>query len=233
MEDCTLFWRDWDCTERDDEPGTFCEYTESVESEKKAIAVENMIKKNLGMEVYRNIYYAILAEDAKKANAVLGMMQEARRIHDKRKIMEHLSYEQVRKVFELKRTVENEAHCFQEFIRFSELESGVLFSKIAPKNQVLTCIADHFANRLPLENWMIYDETHQMFLIHRKQQNWFLVWNEKLNKEKINRVSYAENTYSELWKGFFENISIEERESYQRQRQHLPIRFRGNMVEFV
>lgn len=29
----------------------FCEYTESVESEKKAIAVENMIKKNLGMEV--------------------------------------------------------------------------------------------------------------------------------------------------------------------------------------
>ena len=78
----------------------FCEYTESVESEKKAIAVENMIKKNLGMEVYRNIYYAILAEDAKKANAVLGMMQEARRIHDKRKIMEHLSHEQVRKVFE-------------------------------------------------------------------------------------------------------------------------------------
>lgn len=211
----------------------FCEYTESAESEKKAIAVENMIKKNLGMEVYRNIYYAILAEDAKKANAVLGMMQEARRIHDKRKIMEHLSHKQVRKVFELKRTVENEAHCFQEFIRFSELESGVLFSKIAPKNQVLTCIADHFANRLPLENWMIYDETHQMFLIHRKQQNWFLVWNEKLNKEKINRVSYAENTYSELWKGFFENISIEERESYQRQRQHLPIRFRGNMGEFV
>lgn len=211
----------------------FCEYTESAESEKKAIAVENMIKKNLGMEVYRNIYYAILAEDAKKANAVLGMMQEARQIHDKRKIMEHLSHKQVRKVFELKRTVENEAHCFQEFIRFSELESGVLFSKIAPKNQVLTCIADHFANRLPLENWMIYDETHQMLLIHRKQQNWFLVWNEKLNKEKINRVSYAENTYSELWKGFFENISIEERESYQRQRQHLPIRFRGNMVEFV
>ena len=75
-----------------------------------------------------------MAEDAKKANAVLGMMQEARRIHDKRKIMEHLSHKQVRKVFELKRTVENEAHCFQEFIRFSELESGVLFSKLHLKS---------------------------------------------------------------------------------------------------
>ncbi len=211
----------------------FCEYTESVESEKKAIAVENMIKKNLGIEVYRNIYCAILSDDGEKASAALGMMQEARKIPDKRKIMEHLSHEQVRKVFELRRRVENEAHCFQEFIRFSELENGILFSKIAPKNQVLTCIADHFSNRLPLENWMIYDETHQMFLVHRKYQKWFLVWNEKLNKEKVKRVSLAENTYSAFWKGFFESISIEERESYHRQRQHLPIRFRDNMVEFT
>ena len=29
---------------------------------------------------------------------------------------------------------------------------------------------------------MIYDETHQMFLVHRRQQRWFLVWNEKLSK---------------------------------------------------
>ncbi len=211
----------------------FCEYTESVESEKKAIAVENMIKKNLGLEVYRNIYYALLSDDAKKANAVLGVMQEARKIPNRKKIMEHLSQEQVRKVFELRRNVENEAHRFQEFIRFSELQNGVLFSKIGPKNQVLTCIADHFSNRLPLENWMIYDETHQMFLVHHKQQHWFLVWNENWNSEKIKRVSYAENMYSGLWKNFFESISIEERESYRRQQQHLPIRFRENMVEFA
>lgn len=211
----------------------FCEYTESVENEKKVIAVENMIKKNLGEEVYRDIYYALLSDDAKKADAVLGMMQEARKIPNPRKIMEHLSNVRVRKVFELKRSVENEAHCFREFVRFSELQNGVLFSKIAPKNQVLTCIAEHFSNRLPLENWMIYDETHQMFLVHQKQQRWFLVWNEKLNKEMIKRVSLEENLYSELWKGFFASIAIEERESYQRQRQHLPIRFRDNIIEFA
>lgn len=211
----------------------FCEYTESMESEKKVIAVENMIKKNLGMSVYRDIYYAILSDDAKKADAVFEMMREARKIPDRRKIMDHLSNVWVRKVFELKRKVENEAHCFQEFIRFSELQNGVLFSKIAPKNQVLTCIAEHFSNRLPLEDWMIYDETHQMFLVHRRQQRWFLVWNEKLNKEMIKRVSLAENLYSELWKGFFESIVIEERENYQRQRQHLPIRFRENIIEFA
>ena len=112
----------------------FCEYTESAESEKKAIAVENMIKKNLGMEVYRNIYYAILAEDAKKANAVLGMMQEARRIHDKRKIMEHLSHKQVRKVFELKRTVENVLVLLAEKGRYRQL----LCSR-ARSNQRISC----------------------------------------------------------------------------------------------
>lgn len=211
----------------------FCEYTESVEREKKVTAVEHMIKKNLGMEVYRDIYYAILADDAKKGEAVLEMMREARKIPNPRKIMDHLSNGWVRKVFEMKRSVENESHCFQEFVRFSELQNGILFSKIAPKNQILTCIADHFSNRLPLEDWMIYDETHQMFLVHRRQQRWFLVWDEKLNREMIKRVSLAENLYSELWKGFFESIAIEERESYQRQRQHLPIRFRDNIIEFA
>ena len=32
--------------------------------------------------------------------------------------------------------------------------------------------------------------------------------------------------------GFFENISIRERESYEMQRQHLPLHFREHMTEF-
>ena len=31
------------------------------------------------------------------------------------------------------------------------VENGILFSEIAPKSQVLTCIGDHFANRFPLK----------------------------------------------------------------------------------
>ena len=50
--------------------------------------------------------------------------------------------------------------------------------------------------------------------------------------EESKKTSYAESVFVELWKGFFESISIKERENYRLQRQNLPIRFRKNMTEF-
>ena len=173
-------------------PQLFCEYRETEESEKKSIAVERLIKQNLGYNTYWDIYHALLAEDSEKADAVYNAMLAARTIKDSRKIMEHLSNPFVAKVFELSRSVANEAHLFTEFIRFRELENKVLLSEIAPKGQVLTCIADHFTNRFPLENWMIYDKTHKVFLVHQAGKSWVLVQGEELNPETAGRVSALE-----------------------------------------
>ncbi len=210
----------------------FCEYVEVCENEKKAIAVENLIKKHLGYEAYWDIYHAVLSHDSEKGDAILGTMLEAKRIKDSRKIMQHLSHPKVRKVFELSRKVVNEAHYFKEIVRFKELDNGVLFSQIEPTNQILTCLGDHFSNRFPLENWMIYDGTHKMFLVHREGQPWILVINEELNEEAVKKISRKESAYANLWKGFFENIAIVERESYRRQRQHLPLHYRKHVTEF-
>ncbi len=210
----------------------FCEYVEVETSVKKSVAVEQLIKKHLSYDAYWHIYHALLSDDEKKADAVLGTMLEARQIADSTKIMQHLTHDKVQKVFELSRKVSNEAHYFLELIRFAELENGVLFSKIAPKSQILSCIGDHFANRFPLENFMIYDETHRQFLVHQKEKQWVLVWDEELDLEAVSRVSYAEGVFSELWKDFFKSISIKERENPKLQKQHLPIRFRSNIVEF-
>ena len=120
-----------------------------------------------------------------------------------------------------------------EFIRFRELENGVLFSEITPKNRVLTCIADHFADRFPLENWMIYDKTFQEFLVHRMRSQWVLVSGECLNREEAEKVSKAEAEFERLWQGFFQTIAIKERENPICQRTHLPIHFRQDMTEFL
>ena len=160
------------------------------------------------------------------------MMQEARRLDDSTKIMDHLGNADVAKVFELSRRVSNEAHVYKEFIRFRELEGGVLFSEISPKSQVLTCIADHFADRFPLENWMIYDKSHEAFLIHREKERWRLVWGSELNTEAASRVSEGEKKYECLWKGFFESVSIRERENPKLQQTHLPKRYRREMTDF-
>ena len=210
----------------------FCEYVECEENEKKAIAVEKLIKNHLGYEAYWDIYHAVLSNDAEKGDAILGAMLEARKIKDSRKIMQHLSHPKVRKVFELSRKVANESHYYKEIVRFKELDNGILFAQIEPQCQILTCLGDHFSNRFPLENWMIYDRTHKMFLVHRESKQWFLIVDEELNEDAAMRISEKEKTYMQLWKGFFENIAIEERENYDRQRQHLPLRYRKHVTEF-
>ena len=211
----------------------FCDYIEADESEQKALAVEKLIKRHLGYEVYWNLYHAVLSHDEKKGDAILGTMLEAKEIPNSKKIMNHLTSPYVRKVFELSRAVSNEAHYHKEFVRFRELENGVLFAKINPKAQVLTCIADHFSNRLPLENWLVYDETHKMVLVHEARKHWLILIDEEMEIEKVKKYSQTEKMFETLWRDFCKTISIQERENKELQRQHLPIWYRGNMVEFT
>lgn len=210
----------------------FCEYIEVEESEKKAIAVENLIKRHLGDYAYWNIYHTILSHERDKGNAILGAMLEAKKISDSKRIMEHLSHPKVRRVFEIGRKVSNEAHYYIEIVRFKELRNGILFSEIEPRNRILTCLGDHFTNRFPLENWMIFDRTHNMFLVHENGKQWVLVQDTDVNFNAIAQVSNEEAKYVKLWKGFFESISIKERESYERQRQHMPLHYRKYVTEF-
>ena len=210
----------------------FCEYFEVEESQKKAIAVENLIKRHLGSYAYWNIYHAVLSNDREKGNVILGAMLESRKIPNSKQIMEHLSHPQVQKLFELGRKVANEAHYYKEIVRFSELQNGILFSEIEPRHQILSCIGNHFTKRFPQENWMIYDKVHRMFLVHEKGKHWILAQDDDLNVDVIKWFSATEALYVKLWKGFFESVSIKERESYERQRQHLPLHYRTHIIEF-
>lgn len=211
----------------------FCDYVEVEETEHKAIAVENLIKKHLGRQAYWDIYHAVLAADKDKGDAILGTMLAARTLPDSTRIMEHLSHPKVEKVFELSRTVGGEAHALKGFLRFQELKNGVLYAQITPKSQVLTCLAPHFADRLPLENWMIHDKSHDMFVVHEAKKKWVLIWDDMLDRKGNLEVSEKEAQYSRLWKDFCKTIAIESRANRRCQLQHLPLRFRPNMVEFT
>lgn len=79
---------------------------------------------------------------------------------------------------------------------------------------------------------MIHDKTHGEFLVHRAKQRWVIVTGADLDQEAAADVSQAEVEYEKLWKGFFESISIKERENPKCQRTNLPLRYRREMTEF-
>ena len=217
----------------------FCEYIFCKAEERKALAVIRMIQKNLGADVYEKISYALLSADRRKADMVFRAMLEAKKLSRKDRLMEHLGNEAVRAVFGMYRQVANEAHDYKGFVRFRELKNKTLFAKIEPKHAVLPCIAEHFADRFPQENWIIYDKTHEVFLIHEKGKRYYFLQQYMCMKgdsgsaQKIaGGFSEEEMDYETLWKGFVQSISVAERENRALQNQNLPLRFRTNLVEF-
>lgn len=217
----------------------FCEYIFCKAEKRKALAVIRMIQKNLGVDVYEKISYALLSADRRKAEMVFRAMLEAKKLSRKDRLMEHLGNEAVRAVFGMYRQVANEAHHYKGFVRFRELKNKTLFAKIEPKHAVLPCIAEHFADRFPQENWVIYDKTHEVFLIHEKGKRYYFLQQYMCMKGDSGSAqnitggfSEEEMDYEALWKGFVQSISVAERENRALQNQNLPLRFRTNLVEF-
>ena len=217
----------------------FCEYIFCKAEERKVLAVIRMIQKNLGVDVYEKISYALLSADRRKADMVFRAMLEAKKLSRKDRLMEHLGNEAVRAVFGMYRQVANEAHHYKGFVRFRELKNKTLFAKIEPKHAVLPCIAEHFADRFPQENWVIYDKTHEVFLIHEKGKRYYFLQQYMCMKGDSGSAqniaggfSEEEMDYETLWKGFVQSISVAERENRALQNQNLPLRFRTNLVEF-
>ena len=121
----------------------------------------------------------------------------------------------------------HEAHQFCGFVRFTDTGEA-LVAKIEPKGQVLPLIAGHFAGRYPGEQFLIFDSTHQMALIHRPGRTAIL----PVEALEIPPATAEEAQYRQLWRAYHKAISIRERENPRAQRGHLPLRYRGQMTEF-
>ena len=118
------------------------------------------------------------------------------------------------------------------FLRFSELKNGVLFSTIHPKNHALPILAEHFTDRFPQENFMIFDATRNLAAVHSAGKNYMLVDASDLNQDIIHNYSEEEQQFRDLWLTFFDNITIAARINPKLQAQNIPKRFWPDVLEF-
>lgn len=126
----------------------------------------------------------------------------------------------------MSRNVGREAHYWEEFLRFREMKPKILYAEITPQNQVLPAIADHFADRFPLEDFVIYDKNHASYMIHPRQKKWMFMTDHEQKWEAAKELSEEEEAWCTLWKGFRKSISIKDRENKKLQTQNMPLRYR-------
>lgn len=119
-----------------------------------------------------------------------------------------------------------------EILRFKELENKVLFAVIEPEHNILQFLAPHFAERFPMERWLIYDKGRKMTLGHEPGKGCALLDGADLPECYQEYCADSQADYERLWKGFCDHIAIKERISWVRQRQMIPIKYRKHMEEF-
>lgn len=201
--------------------------TDLIKSQKVAGTLQN----KLGQETYYYLCMAMLSNGEDKADSVYHAIVTGLQYRDP-KVLERLYLPYVQNTFSYARYANNELMHLRGFLRFAELEQGILYAKIAPKNNIISHLMEHFKDRLPSEDFVIYDENRKIFGLHPKQKQWYLVSDKEFDQNSI-IYSEEEKEYRELFCHFCHSISIKERENPTLQMTMLPLRFRPNMVEFT
>jgi probable DNA metabolism protein len=226
--------------EAEDNFDLFCEYVNVAVDYEKSLKVARTLIARLGQEVYEGLCQAVSAfesekereKEISKADAVYKTIVLGFAMKNGARVLEHLANPYVNRVFQLCRATTNEAHHLLGFLRFRELENGILFAKIHPKHDVLVLLAEHFSDRLPIENFIIYDENRKMAVIHKKDQGYFLTDVPNADEAFMKNYSEKEGEYQKLWTSFFHTIAIEARVNPRLQRHFLRERFMRDMVEW-
>lgn len=213
----------------------FARYRTVITDSEKARKVADTIRRKMGEEAYEHIYQAALASDGEKADCIYRVLavglSKYTDTHTAHHLMDKLQDYYVCQVFNLSRKVSREAGRYIEFVRFRELENGVLFSEIEAECQVLPLIGDHFSDRFPNEHFMIYDHHSGDCLIHAAGKSWFIWKSADLNPLTDLQYSGSEQEMQRLWCAFCDSISIRERENSRLQMQFWPLKFRKWMTE--
>lgn len=210
----------------------FCHYHKVPPDSDKAWKVIRTIRRDLGDDVYEFICFAAAAKDEEKGTAIYQTLVEAlSRGRKNRRVLENLANPYVHRVFLLHRKVWYELERLYGFVRFRQMPGGILFARIHPDNDLLTLMDDHFSNRYPRENWVIYDEKRMAALVHPRDGSSYLRIGVKLPEDPREELSHPEE-YEILWKEFCKSIAVMERKNLRLQQQHVPLKYRDRMLEF-
>lgn len=209
------------------------------------------IQDKLGFIVYQTLVRALCHFDGERGTVVFRYLVQG--FQKGRRITEYLADPYVMRVMELARKVDRECEKLYGFLRFRNI-GKFLYAEFAPKCNVLPLMAEHFADRYPNENFMIYDERRRYALLHPTYKECFYIAGDDLHVGPGAVV----DEYEALWRQYFRTMEIREtprredsrgrplpfdaaqqraapqsRHNEKCQKNNLPLWYRKYMTEFT
>lgn len=119
-----------------------------------------------------------------------------------------------------------EMHRFLGLLRFAEVGT-VLYAKFQPDHAILELVAPHFADRN--NDPSIIHDLNRNTAAFISQGKWFI---QDFHLDETVNYSENEEFFQELWKIYFNDVSIRERINPKLQQNFVPKKYRQHLLEF-
>jgi probable DNA metabolism protein len=121
-----------------------------------------------------------------------------------------------------------ETHRLIGICRFAKTAQGCYLCEVTPDHNVLSFLAEHFAQRMSDVSWIIHDRSRNLSAVY-DTRDWYIT-----HSYLPSQINYSrdEAEYQNIWKTYFDTVAIEGRINPKLQRKFVPVRYRKNMTEF-
>ena len=187
--------------------------------------VEDSIRESISGEALRLVRLNYFSCTENRELVILNFLRMGYKLGPK--VTNMLADDTVGKVINTARTVSRESMYYKEFLRFSDY-NGALVAIIEPKNFVLPMIVDHYCDRFPSEQFLIYDETHKYAIVYMNFEAKIV----PLEHIELPKACEKEEKYRTLWKQFYNTIAIESRINPKLRMGNMPKRYWKHLTEF-
>ncbi len=144
-----------------------------------------------------------------------------------RGILGEIANPEVAPLLALEKSVMNERHLMQQFMRFEQLEGGAWFARCSPKAAVVPLLMDWFSGRFNTQPFVIYDEVHQMAGVY-EGNGWHIVKTDTVN---VPEKTDDERAMQQAWQRFYRTVSIDARYHPELRVHFMPKRFWRHLPE--
>ena len=195
--------------------------TDMLKSEKVYGAIENKISH----ESLKRVFYAYLSELPQSEIMILKYLRLGFQIGPD--VNMNLANEHVLNMDNLYKKVGKERHRLVGLLRFKKVKNNILYAQVEPDHNVIALVAPHFQARLSNENFIIHDTKREIAIFYNRDQ-WVI---KDIEIPDPFLVKDMEENYEDLWRVYFNAISIKRKTNIKLQKRNMPMRYWKHLTE--
>ena len=195
--------------------------TDMIKSEKVYEAIENKISH----ESLKRVFYAYLSELPQSEIMILKYLRLGFQIGPD--VNMNLANEHVLNMDNLYKKVGKERHRLVGLLRFKKVKNNILYAQVEPDHNVIALVAPHFQARLSNEIFIIHDTKREIAIFYNRDQ-WVI---KDIEIPDPFLVRDMEENYEDLWRVYFNAISIKRKTNIKLQKRNMPMRYWKHLTE--